>query len=57
VDAFAQVTHRKEQAITKYKTLIKQQATKAANRDKAEMTATSQLRYDVIAFDLQLKAL
>jgi hypothetical protein len=56
VDAFAQVTHRKEKAITKYKALIKQQATKAANRDKAEMTASSNLCIDVVQLDLQLKA-
>ena len=55
-DAVAQVSHRKEKAIAKYQALIKQQATKAANRDKAEMTATSELCLDVNALDLQLKA-
>jgi hypothetical protein len=56
VDAVAQVTHRKEKAVSKYKALIKQQATKAANRDKAEMTATSNLCMDEMQLDLQLKA-
>ena len=55
-DAVAQVAHRQEKAITKYKALVQQQATKAVNRDKAEMTATSNLCLDVIALDLQLKA-
>ena len=56
VDATAQVTHRKEKAVTKYKALIKQQATKAANRDKAETTANTNLCIDVLQLDLQLKA-
>jgi hypothetical protein len=56
VDAVAQITHRKEKAVSKYKALIKQQATKAANRDKAEMAATSNLCIDEMQLDLQLKA-
>ena len=56
VDAVAQVTHRKAKAVSKYKALIKQQATKAANRDKAEMTASSNLCMDELELDLQLKA-
>ncbi len=43
IDAFAQVTHRKSKALAKCKALIKQQATKAAKRDKAEMTTSSNL--------------
>ena len=56
VDAVAQVTHRKKKAITKYNALVGQQATKAATRDKAEMTASSNLCIDVIELGLQLKA-
>ncbi len=47
VDNAAQVSHRKAKAILKYNALIKQQATKAAKRDKAEMTATSNFCLDL----------
>jgi hypothetical protein len=53
VDSAAQVSHRKAKAILKYNALIKQQATKAAKRDKAEMTATSNLLKEL---DVQLKS-
>ena len=56
IDAVAQVTHRKSKAITKYNALIKQQATKAAKRDKAEMTATSNLCIGLQELELQLKS-
>jgi hypothetical protein len=56
MDTTAQVTHRKEKAVTKYKALIKQQATKAANRDKAETTVNTNLCIDVLQLELQLKA-
>ncbi len=56
-DAFAQVTHRKRKAITKYNALIKQQATKAAKRDKAEMTASSNLcNIELRDLEVQLKS-
>jgi hypothetical protein len=57
MDKKAQVVHRKQSAKNKYNALIKQQATKAAKRDKAEMTAESNLCLDLKELAIQLKSL
>jgi len=56
IDALAQISHRKSKAKAKYNALIKQQATKAASRDKAEMTATSNLCIGLKEMEVQLKS-
>jgi hypothetical protein len=56
MDKKAQVKHRKTSAKLKYAALIKQQATKAAKRDKAEMTAQSNLCLDLKELAIQLKS-
>jgi hypothetical protein len=56
MDKKAQVVHRKLSAKNKYNALIKQQATKAAKRDKAEMTAESNLCLDLKELAIQLKS-
>jgi hypothetical protein len=55
-DKASQVQYRKDKAIIKYNALIKQQATKAAKRDKAEMTAASNLCLDLKELTVQLKS-
>jgi hypothetical protein len=55
-DKKAQIEHRKAKAIAKYKALVAQQATIAAKRDKAEMTAASDLCTDVRDLNNQLKS-
>ncbi len=56
MDKEAQVMHRKQSAKNKYNALIKQQATKAAKRDKAEMTAEWNLCLDLKELAIQLKS-
>ncbi len=56
LDKAAQVAHRKEKAVEKYNALIKQQASKAAKRDKAEMTAAEHLCLDLKELAIQLKS-
>ena len=55
-DKASQVQYRKDKAIIKYNALIQQQATKAAKRDKAEMTAASNLCLDLKELTVQLKS-
>ncbi len=56
LDTIAHTTNRKQKALLKDNALVKQQATKAAMRDKAEMTASSGLCIELSELYLQLKS-
>jgi hypothetical protein len=56
LDTVAYILNRKAKALAKYNALVKQQATKAAKRDQAEMTASSGLCIELSELQLQLKA-
>jgi hypothetical protein len=55
-DKKAHIANRKAKAILKYKALIRQQAAIAAKRDKAEMTANSDLCNDLVEMSHHLKS-
>ena len=55
-DKKAHIANRKAKAILKYKALIRQQAATAAKRDKAEMTANSDLCNDLVEMSHHLKS-
>ena len=56
LDTVAHIANRKQKALVKYNALVKQQANKAAMRDKAEMTASSGLCIELSELQLQLKS-
>ena len=56
LDTIAHIANRKQKAKAKYDALVKQQATKAAKRDKAEMIASSGLCIELSELELQLKS-
>jgi hypothetical protein len=56
LDMAAHINIRKDKTLAKYNALVKQQATKAAKRDEAEMTASTGLCIELSKLQLQLQA-